>query len=112
MKGETTMSSNTTLKELFETYLANFEEVLVLVKNSDGLQLPDHVMPKGDATLVLVYGLDLATPIEDLEIDDTGIRSTLSFQRTPWPTFVPWTSLYMMQGFRSRPKQREKLRLV
>ena len=106
------MLSATTLKELFEDYLANFEEVLILCKPVEGLILPDSAMPKEGKTTVLVYGLDLATPIEDLLVTDEGVSATLSFQRTPTDTFVPWTALAMIQGVRKRPRQRGQLRSV
>ena len=56
--------------------------------------MPAHL--KGEAHLVLQYGNDLPIPIPDLQIDETGVSATLSFARTPWPTMVPWTAVYVV----------------
>ena len=46
--------------------------------------------------LVLQYGHDLPIPIPDLEIDDYGVRATLSFSRTAHRTVVPWSAVYVV----------------
>jgi hypothetical protein len=46
--------------------------------------------------LVLQYGHDLPIPIPDLEVDEHGVRATLSFSKNPQRTFVPWTSVYVV----------------
>ena len=57
-----------------------------------GVQVPAAF--KGEAHLVLQYGHDLPIPIPDLEIDDYGVRATLSFSRAAQRTLVPWTAVY------------------
>ena len=42
-----------------------------------GVVVPPHLRSEGH--LVLQYGHDLPIPIPDLEIDDYGVRATLSF---------------------------------
>lgn len=59
-----------------------------------GVVVPAHL--KGDSHLVLQYGIDLPIPITDLTVDDTGVRATLSFARTPHQTFVPWSAVYVI----------------
>jgi stringent starvation protein B len=54
------------------------------------------VMFRREAHLVLQYGHDLPIPIPDLEIDDYGVRATLSFSRTAQVTFIPWTAVYVV----------------
>lgn len=46
--------------------------------------------------LVLQYGYDMKIPIPDLEVTDDGIRATLSFSRTPHPTTIPWSAIYIV----------------
>jgi stringent starvation protein B len=59
-----------------------------------GVIVPTHL--RGEAHLVLQYGHDLPIAIPDLEIDDYGVRATLSFQRTPHLTVVPWSAVYVV----------------
>ena len=56
--------------------------------------VPAHL--RAEAHLVLQYGHDLPIPIPDLEIDDYGVRATLSFSKTPHLTVVPWTAVYVV----------------
>jgi stringent starvation protein B len=60
---------------------------------------PGVVVPvnlKREAHLVLQYGHDLPIPIPDLEVDDYGVRATLSFSRTAHVTVVPWSAVYVV----------------
>jgi stringent starvation protein B len=50
----------------------------------------------GEPHLVLQYGHDLPIPIPDLEVDDYGVRATLSFSRTAHRTVVPWSAVYVV----------------
>jgi stringent starvation protein B len=63
---------------------------------------PEHVnVPpqfKKAPQLVLQIGLDMPIPIPDLEVDDEGIRCTLSFSRTPFYCMVPWAAVYALVG--------------
>ena len=59
-----------------------------------GVIVPAHL--RGEAHLVLQYGHDLPISIPDLEVDDYGVRATLSFSRTPHLTVVPWSSVYVV----------------
>jgi len=44
--------------------------------------------------LVLEYGPVMPIMIPDLEITDDGVTATLSFNRLPFWTFVPWEAVY------------------
>jgi stringent starvation protein B len=59
-----------------------------------GVIVPVHL--SGEAHLVLQFGHDLPIPIPDLEVDDYGVRATLSFSRTPHLTVVPWSAVYVV----------------
>ena len=51
---------------------------------------------------MLQYGYDLAISIPDLEVDEHGVRATLSFSRTPQLTVVPWTAVYAIASVDGR----------
>jgi stringent starvation protein B len=58
---------------------------------------PGVVVPqsfRGEPNLVLQYGYDLPILIPDLEVDDQGVRATLSFSRTAHLTVVPWDAVF------------------
>jgi hypothetical protein len=96
-----------------EHLLAEFNAVYVAVQPCARLVLPAHVMPTDEKSTVLLYGLDLhPLPIPDLEVTAEGIRATLSFNRTPHKTFVPWGALVAVRAEGQRPQQRERLRAV
>jgi stringent starvation protein B len=59
-----------------------------------GVIVPAHL--RGEAHLVLQYGHDLPISIPDLEVDDYGVRATLSFSRNPQLTVVPWSAVYVV----------------
>jgi stringent starvation protein B len=59
-----------------------------------GVIVPTHL--RGEAHLVLQYGHDLPISIPDLEVDDYGVRATLSFSRNPQLTVVPWSAVYVV----------------
>src|SRR3954469_5119244 len=51
---------------------------------------------RGEPHLVLQYGHDLPIPIPDLEVDEYGVRATLSFSRAAHRTVVPWSAVYVV----------------
>jgi len=58
---------------------------------------PGVIVPegfRGEAHLVLQYGHDLPIPIPDLDVDEYGVRATLSFSRLPQLTMIPWSAVY------------------
>ena len=79
-----------------DAFLALLAEgcLLHLDARREGVVVPTHL--KGEAHLVLQYGNDLPIPIPDLQIDENGVSATLSFARTPWPTVVPWSAVYVV----------------
>jgi stringent starvation protein B len=74
-----------------EAFLALLREgwtSLHLDARRSGVIVPGHL--RQEAHLVLPI------PIPDLEIDDYGVRATLSFQRMPQLTVVPWSAVYVV----------------
>jgi stringent starvation protein B len=59
-----------------------------------GVVVPEHL--KGEAHLVLQYGTDLPIAIPDLSVDEHGVSATLSFNRAPHRTVVPWSAVYVV----------------
>jgi stringent starvation protein B len=80
-----------------EAFLALLREgwtSLHLDARRPGVIVPVHL--RGEAHLVLQYGHDLPIAIPDLEIDEYGVRATLSFSKTPHLTVVPWSAVYVV----------------
>jgi stringent starvation protein B len=65
-----------------------------------GVVVPDAF--RQEAHLMLQYGYDLAISIPDLEVDEYGVRATLSFSRTPHLTVIPWTAVYAIASVDGR----------
>jgi hypothetical protein len=62
----------------------------------DGVVVPQWLVKK--PPLVLQLGLNFPIPIRDLEIDDVGVRCTLSFNRSPFYCILPWHAVYALVG--------------
>ncbi len=62
-----------------------------------GVVLPARFLD--EAHLRLDYGYNFEPPIPDLVVDDDGIHATLSFNRQPFATFVPWAAVYLIADF-------------
>lgn len=58
----------------------------------DGVLVPPHL--KRQPRVVLQYGLNMRIPIPDLDVGEEGIGATLSFDRVPQWTFVPWSAVF------------------
>jgi stringent starvation protein B len=65
-----------------------------------GVVVPDAF--RQEAHLMLQYGYDLAISIPDLEVDEHGVRATLSFSRTPHLTVIPWSAVYAIASVDGR----------
>lgn len=48
--------------------------------------------------LVLQVGLNMAVPIRDLNVDDECVSCTLSFNRSPFFCWIPWTAIFALIG--------------
>lgn len=62
----------------------------------EGVIVPLHF--KQRPMLHLQFGHGFPTPIRNLEVDDDGIRATLSFDQKPFDCVIPWESVYGLQS--------------
>lgn len=74
------------LLEQAESVFVNFDP------RRDGVVVPPHL--KRQPRVVLQYGLNMRIPIPDLDVGEEGIGATLSFDRMPTWTFVPWSAVF------------------
>jgi hypothetical protein len=74
------------LLEQAESVFVNFDP------RRDGVVVPPHL--KRQPRVVLQYGLNMRIPIPDLDVGEEGIGATLSFDRLPTWTFVPWSAVF------------------
>lgn len=79
---------------LFGVMLASQKTVraFIITNRNAKTELPTDLQ-ENSPVCVLEYGLNMPTPIPDLEVTDDGIKATLSFNQTPTPTFVPWSEV-------------------
>jgi len=57
-----------------------------------GVEVPRQL--QSQSQLVLQVGREMAVPIPDLDVGDTGITATLSFSRKPFFCKIPWSAVY------------------
>jgi hypothetical protein len=62
----------------------------------EGVLVPNWL--RNQPQLVLQIGLNMAVRIPDLDVGDEGIGCTLSFNRSPFWCFMPWTAVYGLVG--------------
>jgi hypothetical protein len=73
---------------VFDSMLAHYDVVRMIVEPGEGLVLPEAQL--NNMPTLLDYGLNMAKAIHDLRTDQTGVSATLSFGGSPFWTFVPW----------------------
>jgi hypothetical protein len=81
---------------MFFALFAQGEVAVYLDGRRPGVVLPG-VLPTLPI-VVLTYGPALPVPVVDLRLEETGIGATLSFNRVPSPTFVPWDAVWALAG--------------
>jgi hypothetical protein len=84
-------------KEVMLALLERAEARVHLDARRDGVVLPERLLADGHVRLN--YGYHFSPPIPDLVVDDDGIHATLSFDRRPFGTFVPWSAIYLVADF-------------
>jgi stringent starvation protein B len=80
-----------------DAFLAFFGEGWVSIHldaRREGVEVPDEF--EDNRHLVLQYGQNMPIPIHDLDVNEKGVTATLSFSRTPYRTFVPWSAVYIV----------------
>ncbi|MEO6950390.1 MAG: ClpXP protease specificity-enhancing factor SspB [Polyangia bacterium] len=86
--------------EVMRALLEHAEAQVHFDARRPGIELPDRLLGSGNVRLD--YGYGLVPPIPDLSVDEDGIRATLSFNRIPFATFVPWTAVFLITDFSGR----------
>lgn len=81
-------------KEQIQRLLKHGSVFVHLDPRREGVVVPQWLADQPQ--LVLQLGLNFAIPIPDLEIDDLGVRCTLSFNRTPFQCELPWAAIYAL----------------
>lgn len=81
-------------KEQLQRLLKHGSVFVHLDPRRDGVVVPSWLATKPQ--LVLQLGLNFAIPIPDLEVDDVGVRCTLSFNRAPYLCELPWSAVYAL----------------
>lgn len=66
----------------------------------DAVRVPDHL--RRQPQLVLQVGLDMPVAIPDLRVTSEGVSATLSFQRTPFACWVPWSAVFALLDERGK----------
>jgi hypothetical protein len=84
-------------KEVMLALLDRAEARVHLDARHADVQLPERF--RAEPHLRLDYGYGFQPPIPDLAVDDDGISATLSFNRQPFRTFVPWAAVYLIADF-------------
>jgi hypothetical protein len=87
-------------KEIFEKVLADYAVVHLVVMYHELVVLPEFIKTKEwferKGVIHLEYGLNMPVPIMDIEAKENGVSATLSFQRVPHHTFIPWKAVVGM----------------
>lgn len=83
-------------RSVMETLLDAGAVLVHVDSRRDGVKVPvEHAdQPK----LVLRFGHQLSPPIPDLDVDDHGVRGTLTFRGQPFACDLPWGSVYALVG--------------
>lgn len=85
-----------TKREVAEALLERGSVFVHLDPRHEGVSIPAWL--RKQPQVVLQVGLDMPIPIPDLEIDEDGVRATLSFNRSPHWCIVPWEAVFALVG--------------
>jgi hypothetical protein len=111
-----------TKKQILEHFISKGNTHVVLQSQADGVCVPEYL--KRDPYVTLLLGYDVAVPIPDLRIDDSGVTATLSFNRSPFLCAFPWDAVVAITDMDGRgigwgfddpgeePPKRSHLRVV
>lgn len=104
------------IRESFEQGLAECHTVGLFVGFHEKVVIPPELKTaewkKGTRIVYLDYGLDMPIPIDDMKIAEDGVSATLSFNRSPFLTTVPWEAVVTIGLGGKRPAAKPKLRLL
>ena len=78
-------------RDTLDSFLAEGMVLVQLDSRLDDVCVPEHL--KGDPTLRLNISGRFGLP---LEVDDWGVRATLTFQGDPFECQLPWKAIYII----------------
>ena len=79
-------------RQVVDELLASGAVLVHVDARRGGVQVPDRFGE--DPKLVLRFGHNLSPAVPDLEVDDQGIRGTLTFGGVPFRCELPWEAIY------------------
>lgn len=87
------------LKQVVVNKLLEQEDYILVVVDPSHPQvrLPEYLVEAAQP-VGLNIGFEMAVPIPDLVIDDSGVQGTLSFARTPFFSFIPWEAVLQVSA--------------
>lgn len=85
-----------TKREVAEALLERGSVFVHLDPRHEGVSIPAWL--RKQPQVVLQVGLAMPIPIPDLEVDEDGVRATLSFNRSPHWCVVPWEAVFALVG--------------
>jgi hypothetical protein len=85
-------------RQVVSQLLSELDYILLVVDpRCAGVTLPAELVALGQP-VGLHIGFHLAIPIPDLQVEESGISGTLSFNRTPFRCALPWTSVVQISA--------------
>lgn len=84
-------------QEVLLALLERSEARVHLDARRPGVLLPPSLLAEGQVRLDYSYGF--SPPIPDFKVDEHGISATLSFNRQPQHTFVPWSAVFLIADY-------------
>lgn len=79
-------------------FLEKSDVFLHLDPRHPGVDVPMHLQHQPH--LILQVGYHMPVPITDLEINETGVYGTLSFQQVPHRCSIPWEAIFAIHDER------------
>lgn len=89
-----TTASRQYKRKAFEDLLQIGRIYVTINTRIKGVRIPSE--HQGKSALTIVFGLDMPTPLKDMEVTEDGIEVTLSFERQPHHCCIPWDSVWYM----------------
>ena len=87
-------------KDVMLALLENADVFIHLDPRRDNVRVPQWF--KKQPHLVLQIGLNMPVAITDLEVCEDSVSCTLSFNRSPFFCWIPWSAVYALVGSDNR----------
>ena len=85
-----------TKKEVAERLLDKGSLFVHLDATSNDVTVPLVFKHRNDLVLQIAHNMPI--PVRDLDINNNGIKATLSFNRQPFTCFIAWNAVYQLAG--------------